>query len=577
MRKITFIFSLIIFLGIGLGAQAASLGEQATFNIEPSYDLSARSEITATLRRMSPSLYFYIDDSWWASLTFDRQIAVFDSLTPLAEEFENKIYPTLTQTFGEEWKPGIDKDTRITILIHPMKEGAGGYWNSTDEYLRTQYPTSNEREMIYLNARAIDSAMAKIYLAHEFQHLIAFNQKTKLRGVVEDVWLNEARSEYTATLLGYDVNYEGSNLQQRVRNFLDRPYDSLTEWQNKSSDYGVINLFIQYLVDRFGIGILSTSLMIQKAGIASIDEALKQIGHQEDFSQVFNDWLLASYLNDCNLSQNYCYLNQNLKNFRVTPLTNFIPILGQSTLSIVNTTKDWAGNWFKFVGGRGALKIEFTSRPEAKFKVPYVIVDSTGKISISFMDLNSTGKGVILIPDFGAKIASLVIMPSVQNKTSNFTNSDPAYQFSWTASTTETITLSPSPSPSPPPSSSPSPTPSLTIEQLLSQIAVLQKEITRLQAQLLALSASNQNQISCQKFEQDLYFGLTNNNEVRCLQEFLKSRGGEIYPVSLITGNFLNLTFEAVKKYQASRGIIQTGYFGPLTRAAANQDLTSNL
>jgi len=565
MRRFFFILSFIIILGIGLKVQAANLGEIADFNTESFYDLSARSEITATLRKLSPSLYFYIDDSWWASLSFDRQIAILDSLTPLAEEFENKIYSTLTQTFGEEWKPGIDRDTRITILIHPMKESAGGYWNSGDEYPKTQIPTSNEREMIYLNAKTIDLAQAKIHLAHEFQHLITFNQKTKLRGVIEDVWLNEARSEYTATLLGYDLNYEGSNLQQRVRNFLDRPYDSLTEWQNKSADYGVINLFIQYLVDRFGIGILSKSLVLQKVGITSINDTLKEMGFPEDFSQVFSDWLLAVYINDCNLGQNYCYLNQNLKNFRVTPLTNFIPIVGKSTLSIVNTAKDWAGNWFKFAGGRDTLKIEFTSDPNAKFKVPYIITDATGKISISFMDLKNTGKGVISIPDFGTKVASMTIIPSVQNKISNFTSNDPSYQFSWVASTAEETQ----------PQSSPTPQPQTSeIERLLSQIAALQKEIAQLQAQLLALTSGNQGQISCQKFENNLYFGLTNNNEVRCLQEFLKNRGSDIYPGGLITGNFFTLTLEAVKRYQASRGIIQTGYFGPLTRTAANQDLT---
>jgi len=41
----------------------------------------------------------------------------------------------------------------------------------------------------------------------------------------------------------------------------------------------------------------------------------------------------------------------------------------------------------------------------------------------------------------------------------------------------------------------------------------------------------------------------------------------------LVTGNFLTLTEAAVIRYQASKGIIQTGYFGPLTRAAANTDL----
>ncbi|MBZ1345514.1 MAG: peptidoglycan-binding protein [Candidatus Nealsonbacteria bacterium] len=67
---------------------------------------------------------------------------------------------------------------------------------------------------------------------------------------------------------------------------------------------------------------------------------------------------------------------------------------------------------------------------------------------------------------------------------------------------------------------------------------------------------------------------MRNNAEVRCLQQFLKNQGAEIYPEGLVTGNFLSLTVSAVKRYQAKKGIIQTGYFGPLTRTAVNQDLS---
>jgi peptidoglycan hydrolase-like protein with peptidoglycan-binding domain len=52
----------------------------------------------------------------------------------------------------------------------------------------------------------------------------------------------------------------------------------------------------------------------------------------------------------------------------------------------------------------------------------------------------------------------------------------------------------------------------------------------------------------------------------------LKSQGADIYPEGTISGNFLSLTQAAVKKYQAQKGIIQTGYFGVLTRAAANAE-----
>ncbi len=68
---------------------------------------------------------------------------------------------------------------------------------------------------------------------------------------------------------------------------------------------------------------------------------------------------------------------------------------------------------------------------------------------------------------------------------------------------------------------------------------------------------------------------MVNNAEVRCLQEFLKTQGPEIYPESLITGNFLSLTQQAVIRFQekyateilSPLGLNNgTGYVGAATR-----------
>jgi len=120
----------LIFLILPLVASADTLGQTVKFNIDPSYDLQKRQEISATLREITNQLYFYIDNEWWDSLNFQERAKIPDALKNLGREFDNKIYPTLTSRFGFEWKPGIDKDEKITVLIHPMVEGAGGYFNN---------------------------------------------------------------------------------------------------------------------------------------------------------------------------------------------------------------------------------------------------------------------------------------------------------------------------------------------------------------------------------------------------------------------------------------------------------------
>jgi hypothetical protein len=558
-----------LFIGIALTLVLAplfvkaeeNLGNSVKFYIEPSYDSLKREETLATLRKVSPRAYWYVDDNWWNNLKENEKEEIDNALNSLAEEFESKIYPVLTSNFGSEWSPGIDKDTRITILIHPMVETAGGYFNNGDEYPKIQNPRSNEREMVYLNAVHLKSNLAKSFLAHEFQHLISFNQKEKTYGLSEDVWLNEARSEYSPTLLGYDEIYEGSNLQRRVKNFLEKPYDSLTEWRNLPYDYGVVNLFIQYLVDHYGKDILIESLKTPKTGIESLNYVLSKRGFKEDFSQIFTDWTIAVLINDCSFGQKYCYLNQNLKNFKIIPLINYLPFIGKSVLSVSNTTKDWAGNWHKFIGGKGVLKLEFSASPGVNFKIPYLIEDNQGNFKIDFLKLDKEGKGVIYLPDFGTKNLSLTIIPSVQNKISGFQEIEPSYSFLWTASTVERT---------------PEEEEEL-IKKLLSQVEELKKEISEYQAKIDFLLGKK---ISCQKFEQDLYFGLKNDPRVKCLQQFLKSQGPEIYPEGLITGNFLNLTKLAVVRFQEKYkdeiltplGLNSgTGFVGPLTRAKINQ------
>ena len=71
-------------------------------------------------------------------------------------------------------------------------------------------------------------------------------------------------------------------------------------------------------------------------------------------------------------------------------------------------------------------------------------------------------------------------------------------------------------------------------------------------------------------FTRDLYFGMRKNPDVIKLQEFLRSQGHFTYPQS--TGNYFQITLDAVKKFQKAQGLSPVGgYFGPQSRAAANR------
>jgi len=159
-------------------------------------------------------------------------------------------------------------------------------------------------------------------------------------------------------------------------------------------------------------------------------------------------------------------------------------------------------------------------------------------------------------------------IPSIQSKISGFGNNEPSYYYSFKFSILEA-----------------GETPSLEeqkyIQELLSQIEFLKKQIAQVQAEIAAILAKKElNSFSCRKLENNLYYGMMQNSEVRCLQEFLKNRGPEIYPEGLVTGNFFSLTQQAVTRFQekykaeilAPLGLEKgTGFVGSKTRTKINQ------
>jgi len=424
-------------------AQAAVLGEQVNFNVDSNYDATGRTQLTASLKVIGDSIYFYVEDDYWHDLNITQRSLLKEALDDLADEFDTVIYPKERAIFGSEWNPGIDNDARITVLVSQLVNDAGGYFNTYDEYPKSQISSSNEREMLYLNILTIFNSKNKAFLAHEFQHLISFYQKTVLYNIEEEIWLNEARSEYAPTVCGYNDTYSNSYLSDRVNTFLDGSSDSLTEWKNSTADYGVVNLFLHYLVDHYGIEILTRMILNDKVGIESINTALFDLGYSESFSDIFADWAITNYLNDCQIDseKKYCYLDKNLTYQRLhidysASYSGFPNLIVSRSSSVT----DWSPRWYRFRQGtaketdKDVLKLEFNgSIHYGDFKVPYIVMDENSQISVQFMSLKNQ-EGAVYIPNFTSLNKSVIMVPFNQYKKSGFGSSEPMASFSFTAS-----------------------------------------------------------------------------------------------------------------------------------------------
>ena len=550
----------VLFLALPSIAAAFTVGDIEKFNISEGYDISQRKEVSTMLVRITDDLLFYVEREWWEKQNSAERSQISQALIDLGVSFNRKIYPELTSAFGNIPEHPVDESGKTTVVFHLMKRDAGGYFRTGDQYSKLEYPFSNERNALYLNANRIKESLLPSYLAHEFIHLITFNQKQSLRNVAEEIWLEELRAEFAPSFLNYDKNYKGSYLEGRVETFLDYPNEPLVRWRNRLADYGVINLFAQYLVDHYGVEILIDSLKSKETGVESINYALLKNNFEEDFSQIFTDWAIALLVNDCQLGEKYCYLNPHLKDLKIPPQFYYLPSEGEPLLRMSETIFNWSANWNKIIGGKEDLILKVEG--EEEIVVPYLLCDYQEKCQVDFLELIQ-GEGEITFFNFGEKYSSLIIIPLAQPEQ----NPDEARTFNivWSVEVKESEKKDDSE----------------IKEQLLAQIAELQAEISRLRAKLAALMGETQ-PIICDRFENNLYFGIRDSGEVRCLQEFLASPpagGADIYPEAQVTGNFLSLTQAAVIRFQEKyaeeilsplnlqRG---TGYVGEMTRAKIN-------
>lgn len=560
------------FLFFSLHAYAQS---PATFNIDKGYDAKERTSIEATLEQTTPHGFFYFEKDYAVGLSENDRSLLSQALQNLSDEFEQTIWPRLTQFYGEVGQ-GPDGSSSVTVLFHEMGETAGGYFSPVNLYSKTEKPESNGRNIVFLNIKKLPHSIMKALLAHEFQHVISFYRKDKRFRQSEDVWLNELRSEYAPTYLGYDNQYRRSNLEQRVAAFLENPSDSLTEWAGGKYDYGTVNLFGQYVVDRFGIDILQKSMQSSVIGIESIEGALQVLGQGRNFSDVFRDWLVANFLNDCTVVPYdiYCYKNPNL-----TPRIIKIALSGITQgeqVNIVPGVKSWSGNWYEFTANElkpQKLKFSFSSSdPNASFRIPYVLKRRGMPIEVHEFSLVNQ-KLETQFENFGNDIFGLAVFPFQQGKRQNFSATEPVVPFELNVGIVqeqgvgEQDIITPLVTSVAPPSNAE--VKKMQEDQIF--IEQLQKQIVELEGQLLLL-LQKKNEEAAQRFsyawKRDLFAGLKSDKDVEALQSALQDQRVYNGPV---TGNFFGQTLEAVKKFQEKYGLPQAGRVGPQTRAKLNE------
>ena len=396
-----------------------ALGETTTFwAMEPATKQFVQVE--AELRKITKHAYIYVEVGQNVSET---------TIENFTREFDDNIYPNDHKYFGSEWKPGIDFDDRVTMLFLDIKDGydpqtspgfVAGYFFPLNEYSTRVFEYSNEREMLYIDTNPADpnSEMTYSVIAHEFQHMIHWNEDPE-----EEIWLNEACSQLAMRTCGYEH-------PNQIFAYMRNPELSLTAWAKDVmlENYGAVYLFNYYLASKFsGDDMSKFSLTLAKnqlKGIDSVKDTLKKIGVSKNFEDIFIQWTIANLINNKNTKY---YYDDTINAMHLHPKKVHGPNTGEDMIK--GKSLSWGTDYIQFSASAPLLplypsfidKMTFTGKKAGK--VIWGVNGWKSPISDYIPDGSSSGFDGVITPlkdDFTAQIGPFRKVSSQNVKELNF-------------------------------------------------------------------------------------------------------------------------------------------------------------
>jgi len=276
--------------------EALEAGTRRSFCVVRGLDFSHHVRKAATLAISTAHGEIYFDDD-------DLSEAEAPALQPLAQAFEDRVWPAVTSAFG--LPTDVDGSGKLTVLVtHELGAHLNGGWligyfgnadlvRARDDSAQCSGSGSNHGEIVYLNdpgngaanGYAVADLFASVYpatLAHEMQHLLNFAHRCVERSCdgPEETWINEALSKVAEDLAGFGWNAaagraEGAAYLRRADGQL-RGYDgrSLTHWEGDPlGNYQGAHSFLRLFTDRLGPD-LAGRLNAGPGGVDALEAAL---------------------------------------------------------------------------------------------------------------------------------------------------------------------------------------------------------------------------------------------------------------------------------------------------------------
>jgi hypothetical protein len=274
-------------------AQAATpaLGTQADFWVNTGdFTDAGDSRRTCVLKQVTPRLEVWVDT--------EARAAAAAGVAALAATFEDPIIPRDEAVFGTPPAGG-----RVALVISPAVDAFGklkgheAYFWARD--LIAGQPHAANRQALFVSDDYVSYPAVVIsgVLAHEYQHLINYARKAAAAGrtLSEESWLDEGMAVYAQQVAGFGLPAGDRFIALDVADFERQPaLAGLLEWSADHStvSFGQSYLFVHFLVDRYGEGMLRKLIDNPQVGTANVETVTGQ-----PFAAVFRDWILTTYAN----------------------------------------------------------------------------------------------------------------------------------------------------------------------------------------------------------------------------------------------------------------------------------------
>ncbi|MEQ9400761.1 MAG: hypothetical protein RJQ04_16470 [Longimicrobiales bacterium] len=298
----------------GATSSVPAVGDERTFRVlNASRDFD---DVSAVVRHVSRHAVFYVDRS-----APDGAFGEAD-LVELGALFDRTIHPAITDRFGSE--SDLDANDRIVVLFTPTvnaltPRGAdgfvAGFFYGVD--LLPGQGGSNGGEVFYAlvpdplgrfsDAHTVQEVLRVMppVLAHEFTHMVHFNQRVLLRGATSSdaVWLSEGVAQMGEEVVArtFAAAGDADHLEMfrngnrvRARRFLADPSAVsllIGTGQGSLAERGAGWLFVLWLVDQLGERVLDRLVGTTRTGSANVAAVAGRA-----FDELLLDWFTALLL-----------------------------------------------------------------------------------------------------------------------------------------------------------------------------------------------------------------------------------------------------------------------------------------